>query len=151
MNPKNYRPFPQYPITKDTHIAFVRFIRGGDGVPGQWKTSSGMFESDDGQIMSNPSDIVEWRPLAALPPAYVPVNITAAFESDGVTLDYSWTGGTAGQATVEESSDGSTVDGTYALYATNPNSWPVPDTGAFYRVRVTDAGHDDVVTDWIPN
>ena len=151
MNPKNYRPFPQYPITKDTHIAFVRYIRGGDGVPGQWKTASGLFESDDGQIKCPGETIVEWRPLPELPPAYVPVVITAAFEDDGITLDYSWTGGTAGTAIVEESGDEFNVVGTYPLGAVNPSSWPVPDTGAFYRVRVTDAGHPDVITDWIPN
>jgi hypothetical protein len=151
MSPKNYRSFPQYPAPQDSDIAFCRFIRGSDGIAGQWKSASGLFESFDGQIKCPPEEIVEWRPLVRPPPPYVPITLQSKMDDDGVCIAWSVTGGTTPEIFVEESNDGGATFTVIIEYTTTFDLFDVPDTGAQYRVRVSDAGHPDVIGDTFSN
>jgi len=62
MNPKKYRPFPQYVPTDGQHIYFVRFVRGGDGVEGWYHPEDQNFEPAFGGQFVPDYMVVEWRP-----------------------------------------------------------------------------------------
>ena len=73
MNPKKYRPFPHYIPAPDQPIHFVRYVAGANGIPGRLNSVTGTFDSDDGMLNCDPSEIVEWHPAAG----YVyPPNLT---------------------------------------------------------------------------
>jgi len=62
MNPKKYRPFPQYLPTDAQACYIVRFETGGAAIPATFNATSWVFNSALTLVPIPAWTVVEWRP-----------------------------------------------------------------------------------------
>jgi hypothetical protein len=62
VNPKKYRPFPQYKPTDGQKVWIVRFVPGGQGQLAMYEPLNFCFSSYEGLNDIPDYVVVEWRP-----------------------------------------------------------------------------------------